>query len=376
MRPGRILCLVAGAMIVAGARPLPDAALRSRQLMTNAVSHQNTGRNQLAIEELSQVVAWKALSPADLARALYDRGVAYDSLGDTRAAIGDYSAALVLDKRFAAAFNNRANAYRRLGRATEAKRDYLAALACPGGAREYAHYGLGQIAETRGDMGMARDEYHKALSANPSFAPAALGLVSLDQRTREAILAAAPAHPDVIVAAHAQPIATVPEQTVPDDPPPEKLKPVAAVTVPPKPVVAAPEQPKSVATAPERAKPVVTVPERAKPEAAARAAPVRVAEINPVLRHAIVDAGKRNAAAAQIQLGAFRDQEAANQAWSKIAASSGNALDGLSPLTIWVDLPGKGRFWRLRAAVSDGAEARRICKVLAAQGQACLVAHD
>lgn len=458
MRPGRVLSLigVAAAMITAGAHAPPDAILRNQQLLASAVLHLGQGRNRLAIEELSQVVVSKALSRPDQVRALYDRGVAYDSIGDTRAALNDYGAALKLDPRFAPALNNRANAYRRMGRLAEARRDYLAALAAPGAAREYAYFGLGQIAELRGDATAARGAYHKALAANPAFAQAALSIVALDKRAQEAAVASAPQQPDVIVPPRPQSAAFVlsdanpAAEVQPQDPPrprvthqmavapvnpagqaqakPEPVTTPPAHVEPPAPAEAkrepqllsvvkptAPEpavssavvvraEPKGVTGHEEQTPPAkleepkqdviatsIVHPElpapakhdvpatrvaKPNPPAPARSIPVRLANTDPVLRRAIVDVSKRNAGGAQIQLGAYREQEMASQAWSKIEAASGGALKGLSPLTVSVDLPGKGRFWRLRAAVPDRVEARRICSALVGQGQDCLVARD
>ena len=109
----------------------------------------------------------KALSAPDRVRAIFDRGVALDALGRTKNAIRDYSDAIRLDPHFAPALNNRANAYRRLGKLNEAKQDYLAALACSDVAREYPYYGLAQIAEKLGDIDTARDYYTKPLSPIP-----------------------------------------------------------------------------------------------------------------------------------------------------------------------------------------------------------------
>ncbi len=49
----------------------------------------------------------------------------------------------------ATALNNRANIYRRQKRLSEARRDYLAALAAGNSRPQFSYYGLGQIAEAR-----------------------------------------------------------------------------------------------------------------------------------------------------------------------------------------------------------------------------------
>lgn len=295
MRPGQVLCAViyaAMAVLAASAGPA-DKAAHARALMQRGVAHEQAGQNRQAVFDLSQALATKALSRADTVRAYFDRGVAYDSLGMGREAINDYSSAVRLDSVFSPALNNRANAYRRLGRFEQAKRDYFAALKCAGVLREYPFYGLGQLAEKRGDRDTARDYYLKALAANPAFALAAQALTGL------------------------------------------------------------------------------RAPVRAAPPASVRI-PVRT--VGPLaLRQAIVDA-KPHAASALIQLGAYRDEAAAQAGWNKVAASG--FLNGLTPLTVIVDIPGKGRFWRLRSAVPNGSTAQQFCSELKANGNDCLVIRN
>ncbi len=296
MRPARVLravIYIVLAVTAASAAPANKAA-HARVLMQRAVAHEQSGQNRLAVFELSQALAIKALSRADTVRAYFDRGVAYDSLRMGQEAIKDYSNAVRLDPAFSPALNNRANAYRRLGRFDQAKRDYFAALKCAGVLKEYPFYGLGQLAEKKGDRETARDYYLKALAANPAFALAAQALGGL--------------------------------------------------------------------TAPPRVAPIASV-----------ARPGRIVE--PVaLRQAIVDS-KPHAAGALIQLGAYRDEAAAQAGWNKISASS-NFLNGLTPFTVIADIPGKGRYWRLRSAVPNGSTAQQLCSELKASGNDCLVVRN
>jgi hypothetical protein len=110
--------------------------------------------------------------------------------------------------------------------------------------------------------------------------------------------------------------------------------------------------------------------------------PMRIAARDvpaPPLRHAILEGGTKptpGSPAAQVQLGAFRDQAAAREGWSKIVAVSDGALQGKSPLVVSVDLPGKERLWRLRTAARDKSSARRLCAGLVAKGLACIMVKD
>jgi tetratricopeptide (TPR) repeat protein len=273
--------------------------------MEQGLAQMRAGAARDAAASFSAAISSKTLPRADLVRAIYDRGVAYDSMGQTAAAIADYSAALKLDQKFAPALNNRANAFRRTNRLAEARRDYLAALKCPDASREYPSFGLGQIAEAAGDTASARDYYHQALAANPAFVAAAQRLVAIEHEPKAA-----------------------PVQTRSQSPPPP-------------------------------------IPARASP-------PRQPA---PVLRQAIIDP-KQSKHAVQIQLGAFRDEASASTAWDTVVSQSADVLRGLSPHVVEVDLPGKGRYWRLRADVPERQEARRICDALVRQGKACIIASE
>jgi tetratricopeptide (TPR) repeat protein len=324
-------------------------ASQARQLMDSGVAHERLGQHQTALGEFTQALALKALSAPDRVRAIFDRGVALDALGRTKDAIRDYSDAARLDSHFAPALNNRANAYRRLGKLNEAKRDYLAALACSDVAREYPYYGLAQIAQATGDSPTARDYYNKALAANPTFALAAQSLAVL---SRETTTSAVSLRPPPALHLPPQPSA----QTTPFVPPPARQMPAA----------------QAQNDGPKPAQPVTkALPGTEKP--VSKPAP------EPALRAAIVDRGSKSGTvtgAAQIQLGAFRDQASATEGWNKIIAAADGALDGRSPNVIPVDLPGKGRYYRLRISVEDKKAAAKLCSALVADGISCLPVRD
>ena len=78
----------------------------------------------------------------------------------------------------------------------------------------------------------------------------------------------------------------------------------------------------------------------------------------------------------QVQLGAFQSEAQALQAWEKIAAAAQGALNGQKPLAVAVDIPGKGRLWRLRTAVASQSAALALCHALAQHGQVCVPARN
>jgi hypothetical protein len=51
-------------------------------------------------------------------------------------------------------------------------------------------------------------------------------------------------------------------------------------------------------------------------------------------------------------------------------------LTSLAPLVIPVDLPGKGRWYRLRIGQHDAADAAQLCGSLKAKGIACIRPQD
>jgi len=309
---------------------LADPALmprdRARVLVDRGLAHGMLGEHDAALLDFTEAINGHVLTSPDQARALYDRGVTLDALGQTEDAIGDYSAALRLDTRYAAALNNRGNAYRRLGRLAEAAADYKASLAAGNTHVEYPNYGLGLIAEAQGDPALARSYYTAALSANPQFALAQERLTALTTAPAAAPPAAPPPPPP---SAGDAPVVLHPPQEAVHLHPPQK----AAHLHPPRP--------------------------------AAIAAPA------PDLKPALGGSAR----AQTVQLGAWRNEADAAEAWNTIVGIAGNVLAGLSPQVVPVDLPGKGRYYRLRAGpVYDGAD--RLCATLIAKKLTCAVVRD
>jgi hypothetical protein len=77
---------------------------------------------------------------------------------------------------------------------------------------------------------------------------------------------------------------------------------------------------------------------------------------------------------AQIQLGAWRSAAEAHTGWEEAKARAGGALDGLSPHILVAELPGKGRYFRLR--VSAGQSRTEVCARLAAKAVPCFPVRD
>ncbi len=290
---------------------------RARLLIECGLAHEMLGERDDALLDYTQALDGRALAPAEEALGLYDRGVTLDELSRTEDAIGDYSAAIRIEPTLSSALNNRGNAYRRLGRLAEARRDYEASIAAGNPHREYPDFGLGQIAEASENVDAARGYYQAALATNPDFGPAKERVVALG--------ASADAGDAPIV------LRSPGEGAV-------HLRP------------------------PRSGRPRVAAP----PAIDAKALP---------LRSALNEGPAGGDGGILVQLGAWRSQGEAALAWSRIARVAAKELVGLTPQVVTVDLPGKGRFFRLRTSPGDKG-ASGLCSALRAKGLACLVVKD
>jgi hypothetical protein len=75
----------------------------------------------------------------------------------------------------------------------------------------------------------------------------------------------------------------------------------------------------------------------------------------------------------EVQLGAWRQESDAAEGWNRAVKEADGALSGYSPHIVAVDLPGRGRYYRLRVSAADG---KQLCAALTAQGLDCILARD
>jgi len=160
------------------------AADRAQTLVMRGLAREKLSRPKDAYDDFTYALSLHALSSGDIARVRFDRGVVLEEMNRADEAIADYTAAINFEPRFASAYNNRANVYRRLGRFDEATRDYNASLTYGNPQPEYPLYGLGQIAEALGQADAARGYYQRALANNPHFDLAAqrMGVMTMPSR--------------------------------------------------------------------------------------------------------------------------------------------------------------------------------------------------
>jgi tetratricopeptide (TPR) repeat protein len=308
----------------AGAVALANAALgqtglsaedRARLLVDRGFAHQLQADSDSALADLSQAIAAHSLPNSEQSGAYLERGLIVDGMSRLDDAIADYGAALRLDPRSATALNNRANAYRRQNRFEDARRDYLASLAAGNPAPEYPYYGLGQIAESEDRPEEAKNFYGRAVALNPGYSFAA---------DRLAALTGAPAA--------GQPIILRPPKSTSAENAPLVLHPPAArsAVAPPSPAIK----------------------------------PASYSERAPGLRPALDDPGGE-----QVQLGAWRQEAEAAEGWNRTVKQAEGVLSGFSPHIVAVNIPGKGRYYRLRVETAEG---KQLCAVLTAKGLDCI----
>jgi tetratricopeptide (TPR) repeat protein len=168
---------------------LADAALgeegvgigqQASLLLYRGLARELLGESDAALQDFTSALDKNALPVDEREQALLQRGFLRDALERWNQAVGDYSAVIALKgAKSATALNNRANIFRRQGKLEPARRDYLAALTAGGGRIQYSYFGLGQIAETQHDLKAARDFYVKATIIDPNYAAAAERLTAL-----------------------------------------------------------------------------------------------------------------------------------------------------------------------------------------------------
>jgi cell division septation protein DedD len=83
-----------------------------------------------------------------------------------------------------------------------------------------------------------------------------------------------------------------------------------------------------------------------------------------------------HSAKGEVQLGAFRSEAEARAAWAKAQGQAGEFLAGRQPHVVVADLPGKGRYYRLRINPASGVSQRQFCESLTAKGLGCFPVRD
>jgi tetratricopeptide (TPR) repeat protein len=351
---------------------LADAALkdagvsstdRGRLLLYRGLAAELLESHDPAMRDFTAALNTHALPAEEKAQALLQRGFLRDGLGHLDEAAKDYTAVIALKGySLATALNNRANIYRRQNRFAEAQHDYQAALSVDGGKPQYSWYGLGQIAEAEADTLAARGFYAKAVAADPGYALASDRLEGLGGPPEGAI--AAPQDPILL---------RPPKAVMPAKAPTQVTKEAHGTIV--------------LQASAAKAVPVTLYPPRHEAQnqdlLVADASLGRGSNAAKVVLRPALDQPGRAARATRmiqggldVQLGAWRSEGEASAGWDKARLRASGALDGFSPHVVTADLPGKGRYYRLRVSVTAGQSRMAFCAALSARGVACLPARD
>lgn len=268
----------------------------------------------------------RQIPPRERARLLMERGLAREAQRRPLEALEDFSAALdshALPRAdIARARFNRGVVLEELGRTEDAIRDYTVALnlerrfAAALNNRGNAYRRLGRLSEASAD-------YKASLEAGnpqPEFPLYGMGQIEealgRKEQARDFYEQALASNPDYAPAAQRLALFNAPV-----------LQPI----------------PQRESPAPARR--TVTFP--AEPQA--RPAPV---------------------SGALIQLGSFRQEKNASVEWERVRRLMGSGLAGVSPRIVAADIPGRGRFYRLRAG--PVADAASLCAEIARHGFYCL----
>ena len=150
------LAIGAGAIGPAGAE---DAGLK------NGAASLSAGKYDAAVRQLSSTINSDNAAPADAARALYLRGLAYRKMGDSARAIADLGAAIWLglpepDK--VKAFVNRGLAYKSAGLAHEGDAEFASARKIDGSAADALIAEGGGVGEGAAAVAAFSTEVHPA----------------------------------------------------------------------------------------------------------------------------------------------------------------------------------------------------------------------
>jgi tetratricopeptide (TPR) repeat protein len=304
-----------------------EASQRGSLLLYRGLARELLGAQGDATADFTAALQIRALPRDAREQTLLQRGFLLDSMGKLGDAAGDYSAVIAMKGvASATALNNRANIYRRQSRTAEAQRDYRAALAMPGSRPQYSWYGLGQIAEAKGDRDGARRFYAQAVSADPGYTLASERLAALGGTTPDTAR-----DPGIVV-----------------------LRPPKSMMAPKRAFVAAPVSLTPIVLRPPPRHPVARQP----------------VGLRPAL-DAVPSAGRTS----EVQLGAWRSEAEAQAGWKKAVSRAAGALKGLEHHIVIADLPGRGRYYRLRTTPGPGGPTK-LCAALASAGQDCLPTRD
>lgn len=321
--------LVAALLAVAQAAPATDAYLAQTQAALDV------GDAAHAKRLVDAALGEGPMAPLQRARLLHNRGVAQELMGAHGEALADYTGALSLQalpsEERAQVLLQRGFLLDSLSRWNEAVRDYSSAAALKTSSAATALNNRANIYRRQKRLIEARRDYLAALAAGnsrPQFSYYGLGQIAEARQDKEAARGF-----------YTQAVSVDAEYRLAA----ERL---AALGGPPDGVLSVPE--------------VVTL---RPPVLAAHRRSASEPRLRPSIDGAAGPQGWRI-----VQLGAWRSEAEARAGWEKALATAVGELRGVSPQIVPADLPGKGRYYRVRVVTSHP---EALCASLRAAGQGC-----
>jgi len=357
----------------------------ARALINRALAYQKLGDDRQAVEGYSTALHIDALSPRMRAIALYNRGLAQQKLGEPARAIDDFTNALFLDVQFPQAYYSRADALRQSGQYLFALSDYEKALYYKHPQSYLPYYGEALTYQSLNHLEQAQKAALLAIRADPGFEPAkdllrrisrgettpvekpkpVLNLAANDRQGDPAQAA------DDIVTGSLQP-----------DQPDQIVRKAAAALPKGPPAALLPDRPAdNIQTA--SLTPDITRTETApSPQAKVPSKPaVQAAKQPPAPQETQASKQQAKADTAQpqgwtVQLSSQRAPDAAWSVWKKLSAKYDRLLAGTDPLVYKADLGDRGVYYRLRVhKIGSRKAAQRLCSRLKARGTSCFVSY-
>jgi hypothetical protein len=359
------LAIGAGAISPAGAE---DAGLK------NGAASLSAGKYDAAVRQLSATINSDNAAPADAARALYLRGLAYRKLGDSARAIADLGAAIWLglpepDK--VKAFVNRGLAYKSAGLAREGDAEFAAAHKIDGSAADTLIAEGGGAGEGAAAVAAFSTEVHPA--GGGEQLPVRNEAAAPPTRTADA----SPTAWSTSVADGQQSssassgnrltrwFGSVTGSSSAPAPPPEAA-PVQQATPPPKP--AAPP-PSAAAASSSWSTTTQTQQAAATPSSGDSGSRwSRLFNRSAEAESPPPPAPSASGGGFPLQLATSRSEDEAKALWKKVS----QAVAGAQPQIEKVDIGNFGTFWSLRIGpFTDKAESLKVCNALKRSGIDC-----
>lgn len=356
----------------------------ARALLNRALAWQNLGQHREAIDDYSTAMRLDALSARMRAVALYNRGLSQLKLDQPARAIDDFTNALFLDAEFSQAYYSRANALRQAGQFLFALSDYEKSLRYQHPERYLPYYGEALTYQSLRRTEQAQKALLLALTANPDFQPAKdlLRQISngegappvkekrvLNLATSEEMVQAAGAADGIVTGSlqTGQPDLVMRKTNLPDAKrPPASLLPERD------------EDEVKTASLVTSTRQVAAIVAGKQPVAVKKDI---VANQQPAAEPAQESEARAEEAVEMpegwtVQLSSQRNADAAWSVWKKLTAKHGRLLVGSDPLVYKADLGAQGIYYRLRVnRIESRRAAQSLCAKLKSRGTSCFVSN-